>query len=217
MLGREKLVIWGASRHAEVVVDIVQLLSAFHLVGFLDDVHPGRQGCAFGGATILGGQEQFAELRSQGVSRMFLAFGDCQARWRLSEVARSAGFSFPALIHPQAVVARSVSVGAGTLIAAGSVVNPATTVGEQVIINTAASVDHHCVLEDACHLAPGVHLAGGVTVGRAAFLGIGAVVTENVTVGARAVVGAGSLVRRDIPPGVVAFGVPARVIRDCTP
>ena len=45
-----------------------------------------------------------------------------------------------------------------------------------MIVNTGASVDHECVIGDAVHLAPGARLAGRVTVGEAAWVGIGAVV-----------------------------------------
>jgi maltose O-acetyltransferase len=45
------------------------------------------------------------------------------------------------------------------------------------------------------------------------WLGGGAIVLAGVTVGADSVIGAGSVVTRDIPPGVVAVGNPARVVR----
>ena len=51
-------------------------------------------------------------------------------------------------------------------------------------------------------LEDNVWLAGGVTV------------CAGVTIGADTVVGAGSVVTRDLPPGVVAVGSPARVIRE---
>jgi galactoside O-acetyltransferase len=42
---------------------------------------------------------------------------------------------------------------------------------------------------------------------------MGSTVIDRVSVGAGAIVGAGSLVLRDVPADVVAFGSPARVIR----
>ena len=41
-------------------------------------------------------------------------------------------------------------------------------------------------------------------------------VLPGVTIGSGSVVGGGSVVTRSIPPGVIAAGNPARVIRDVT-
>ena len=41
-------------------------------------------------------------------------------------------------------------------------------------------------------------------------------VKQSLAIGADAVVGAGSVVTRDLPPGVLAVGNPARVIRQLT-
>jgi maltose O-acetyltransferase len=46
------------------------------------------------------------------------------------------------------------------------------------------------------------------------WLGGGVVVCPGVTIGEDTVVGAGAVVTRDLPPGVVAAGVPARVVRE---
>lgn len=51
------------------------------------------------------------------------------------------------------------------------------------------------VVEDDVFLSDGVRLVGGVTIGKRSLIGAGAVVTKNV------------------PPGVVAAGVPAKVIK----
>jgi maltose O-acetyltransferase len=45
------------------------------------------------------------------------------------------------------------------------------------------------------------------------WLGGGAIVCPGVTIGADTVVGAGAVVTRDLPAGVLAAGVPARVLR----
>lgn len=54
---------------------------------------------------------------------------------------------------------------------------------------------------------------GRVEIGPDVLIGANSTILPGVVVGAGAQVGAGSLVNRDIPPGVLAAGVPARVIR----
>ena len=53
-----------------------------------------------------------------------------------------------------------------------------------------------------------------ITIGDNVWLGGGVIVCPGVTIGADTVVGAGSVVTRDLPPFVVAGGMPARVIRE---
>lgn len=48
---------------------------------------------------------------------------------------------------------------------------------------------------------------------RGASIGTGSVILAGVTIGERALVGAGSVVTRDVPPGAVVAGNPARLMR----
>ena len=48
---------------------------------------------------------------------------------------------------------------------------------------------------------------------RGASIGSGATILSNVTIGEDAMVGAGSVVTRDVPPGAIVAGNPARVLR----
>jgi maltose O-acetyltransferase len=52
-----------------------------------------------------------------------------------------------------------------------------------------------------------------ITIGRNVWIGGAVVVCPGVTIGDDTVVGAGSVVIRDVPPGVLAVGNPARVVR----
>lgn len=53
-----------------------------------------------------------------------------------------------------------------------------------------------------------------ITIGDNVWLGGGAIVLAGVSIGDDTVVGAGAVVTRDLPPGVVAMGSPARVTRE---
>jgi acetyltransferase-like isoleucine patch superfamily enzyme len=55
---------------------------------------------------------------------------------------------------------------------------------------------------------------GPVVIGSNCWFGVGCVVTSGVTIGDRCVVGANSVVTEDLPTGVIAAGLPARVIRE---
>jgi UDP-N-acetylbacillosamine N-acetyltransferase len=210
---RQPIVIWGTAGHALVVADIIRLQGEYEIIGFLDDINLDRHHTEFCGASVLGGREQLDGLRQKGVNTLILGFGDCLGRLKLAELVATKGFRCATAIHPQAIIASDVQIGQGSVAAAGAVINPGSHIGEQVIINTCASVDHECRIANGVHICPGAHLAGRVMVGMATWVGIGAIVVDRVRIGAGTLIGAGAVVVNDIPDGVVAYGVPARVIK----
>jgi maltose O-acetyltransferase len=60
----------------------------------------------------------------------------------------------------------------------------------------------------------GWEYAQPITIADNVWLGGGVIVCPGVTIGEDTVVGAGAVVTRDLPAGVVAAGVPARVLRE---
>lgn len=66
---------------------------------------------------------------------------------------------------------------------------------------------------DAIERSRGLELGQPVTVEDHVWLGGASILCPGVTVGAGSVIGAGAVVTRDIPPGVLAAGNPARVIK----
>ncbi len=60
---------------------------------------------------------------------------------------------------------------------------------------------------------PGMEQDADVYIGRNCWIGMQSIILKGVTIGDGSVVGAGSVVTRDIPPNVLAAGVPARVLR----
>jgi sugar O-acyltransferase (sialic acid O-acetyltransferase NeuD family) len=208
----KSIVIVGAGGHGKVVADIVRAGGAFEVAAFVDELALGRDGDLYLGARVYAGEDGLARARAKGLAYAIAAFADCKARLGCCERLQANGFEIVSVVHPRAMVSPDVSIGAGTMIAAGAVVTTAARLGESVIVNTGATVDHDCVLEDAVHIEPGAHLAGSVHIGRGTTIGIGAVVTKGRRIGAHTHVGAGAVVTRDLPDGVVAWGVPARVI-----
>ncbi len=210
---KPKLIVWGASGHAMVVADIIKQSGDYELIGFLDDINPNPINNRMSGLPVFEGRNCLEDLRRRGIDHIILGFGNCEARLKLAKWSLEQGFSLATAIHPRATVAEGVTVGPGTVIAAGAVVNPRAVIGDNVIVNTCASVDHECIIGEGVHICPGVHLAGRVSVGKATWVGIGATVVDGVRIGAGVMIGAGAVVVTDIPDGMLAYGVPAKVIK----
>lgn len=208
----EKAIGIGAGGHAKVVAEIVQLAGIYEVIGLIDS-DPKLVNTKVGGLTVLGGEDLLPSLRADGVSAIFIgvgSVGDASRRRTLFETLQSQGFAIVSAVHPKAIVSPQAALGTGAIVMGGAIINPGTTIGDNVIINTGAIVDHDCVVGSHVHIAPGATLSGTVTVGEGAHIGVGATVRQGISIGERAVVGAGAVVVRDVPPGVVVTGVPAR-------
>lgn len=201
--------ILGAGAHGRVVADILRS-QGLPADGFLDD-DKSLHGTLVAGYQVVGGVEILMDSISHEV---IVALGKAPLRLELTKRFRNQGHKLLNVIHASAVISPSAVIGSGICVCAAAVINPDATIGDAVIINTGATVDHDCEVGDGAHLSPGVHLAGRVKVGYLSFLGTGVSVVPRVQIGSNTIIGAGSVVVNDIPDGVLAFGVPARVIRD---
>lgn len=122
--------------------------------------------------------------------------------------------TLPVLTDPSAIIATTTRIGRGVVALENVVVGPFSTIGDFVTLNRQSSVGHHTTIGEFCTISPGAHIAGHCRIGNGVFIGMGAVVCDHIEIGDNSVIGAGSVVVRPIPAGVVAYGNPARIIRN---
>lgn len=208
--GAKRLIIVGAGGHAKVVADVA-LTAGFDVLGFADDE---RKEAPLPGFRVLCGVGELAST-VQGLDDVYavIAVGDNAIRKRIAERLRNGGIALATVVHPSSCVSQFAWLGLGTVIMPGVVVNAGARIGDHVILNTSCSIDHDCTIADFVHISPGAHLAGSVSVGEGVHVGIGAAIIPGKCVREWSVVGAGAVVVKDVPPGVVVAGVPAREIR----
>jgi len=118
------------------------------------------------------------------------------------------------LIHPDSTIAGSVLIHNGVTINPGVIIAPYVKVEKFVSINRLASIGHHTSIGEYSQINPSVNFAGHCRIGRNVVVGMGTNIIENISIGDNSVIGAGSLVTQDIPENVVAYGIPARVVRE---
>jgi acetyltransferase-like isoleucine patch superfamily enzyme len=118
-------------------------------------------------------------------------------------------------------------IGDNVSVGTHSIVEHHVTIGNGVRLHSNVFVPEYSVLEDGCWLGPNVVVTNakyprspnvkeslkGVVVQRNAKIGANTTLLPGVTIGENALVGAGSVVVDDVPPGAVAVGNPARVIK----
>jgi sugar O-acyltransferase (sialic acid O-acetyltransferase NeuD family) len=208
------LLILGAGGHAKVVAETALAIGYYSEVAFLDDRFNGPDHLpSVLGFPVLGPLALSHELiHLEHFAAASVAFGNSTARLNWIEQLDASGYALPVLIHPTAWVSPSAQLGSGSVVFAQAAVQSLATIGSGAILNTGCSVDHDTKLFDGVHICPGARLAGEVVVGARSWIGIGSSVIQQVRIGADVIVGAGAAVVRDLPDGVTAVGVPARVI-----
>ena len=146
---------------------------------------------------------------------MIVAIGSNFARRSVMErfVTLRSIESFATLIHPSASIGRHVCIGAGSVILQNATIGVGARIGAGVIVNSGAILDHESEMGDFSSLAPGSTTGGQVSIGVETAISIGATVSHGVTIGQQCVVGGQSFVNDDLPDRSVAYGIPARNVR----
>jgi FlaA1/EpsC-like NDP-sugar epimerase len=96
----EPVLVYGASGHARVLIDLMRLAGGLFPVAAVDD---GPSGTEVLGVPVLGTSSLLSQLRAEGIERAVLGIGSVtnhRARAKLYERLAAAGFAIPNLIHP---------------------------------------------------------------------------------------------------------------------
>jgi 2,3,4,5-tetrahydropyridine-2,6-dicarboxylate N-succinyltransferase len=126
-----------------------------------------------------------------------------------------------ARIEPGSIIRDKVKIGKNAVIMMGAVINIGAEIGDGTMIDMNAVVGARGKLGRNVHLGAGAVVAGvleppsrdPVIIEDNVLIGANAVVLEGVRVGEGAVIAAGAIVTKDVEPGTVVAGAPAKLIK----
>jgi len=207
------LLVVGCGGHArEVAHAFVTRHGEDLLAGFLDDA---REGSTPEGWSILGRVDDWT--RHAGCS-LIVAIGDPRVRRRVVAQVRTRGEpDWATVIHPDARLHRSVSVGRGSMILGGVQASVNIRMGEFVSVNRLTSLGHDAELGDYASIAPLVSVSGNVRIDAGVDVGTAASIRQRLSLGRGSAVGMGAVVVDDVAPNTLVLCNPARPSRTLDP
>ncbi len=210
----EKVIIIGASGHGKVVAEAIELNQKYSVYGYIDSFKPiGEKVLDY---NVLGTEEIIPKLFDQGITKGVVAIGDNWTRFLLVEKIKRLvpNFEFITVVHPSVILSKTAKIGIGSVLLASATLCAESRVGDFCIINTGSNFGHESKINNYSSIAPGVTVGGNVRIDTFSAICLGANIIHSIRIGMHSIIGAGALVNKDVNNFRLAYGVPAKEIRE---
>lgn len=211
-MSKEDLIIIGRGGHAKVVIDIIEECDMFNIIGITDAVSNDEN--EYMGYPILGNDDVLPVYLKKGIRNVALGVGgfrDNLLRTRIFNIIKGYGFNFPPIIHPSAIVAKSATIGEGTVVKRGAIVDTNVEVGLNNILEIGSIIGHESKVGDHNLISGGVTIGANTTIESGVVCALGATVISGITVGKNILIGAGATVVNSINEEGLYLGCPAKL------
>lgn len=204
---RKPLIIVGAGGYAKSVLDSLDT-SLYDFKGFIDERQDKNEHLGY---QVLA--HSLSELSDCSAYSYFVAIGNNTKRCDWYNQIKALGCEIINVVDPTALVSEYATLGEGCFVGKLAIINAGATIGNDTVVNTTALVEHGCKVGNHVNLSTKSIINGDVVVGDGSFIGSASTSIGQVTIGSWSIIGAGAVVTRDVPDGVTAVGIPARVVK----
>lgn len=212
------MLIVGAKGFAKEVLEVFFQLGKLENIAFYDDVNADVFGNLYDTFPILKNKEEVKCFFIKNDNKFTIGIGNPALRYKLYLKFVELGGEFVSSISPLAQIgSKGVVIGVGSNVLCNSVFSNSVTLGKGCIVYYNVLITHDCVIGDFVELSPNVVLLGNVRIGDFAQIGANTTILPNVKIGKNVIIGAASLVSKDIPDNCLAYGVPAKIVREIEP
>lgn len=208
----KNLIIIGAGGCGREVLqwakDVNEKENRWNIKGFIDDDLNALEGKKCGVAVI----STIDGYPIEADDEFVCCIGNSRTRKMVVEKLKSKGAVFITLIHPNAVIADSCTLGEGVIVYPYALISDNAVIGDGCIINMHSSVAHDSVLGEYCTISAHCDITGMCTLGDRVFMGSTSHVVPGSKIGDDVYICAGSTVMTGVRAGKKVLGNPAKVI-----
>ena len=193
------LVIFGAGKVSEVIVDSIQKDARYEIVAICcDEEFTGTQK-DFLGLPLISLNELKIQFPPKSVEVLVAIGYHHSNRIRAEKVAmlKSLGYCGARYIAGSAQVSKPENIGEFSIILQNATVQAGAVLGENVIVWDHGFVGHHATVDSHCWINTGVIICGNAHVKEYCYFGVNATVAHNITVGRFCFIGANALISQN--------------------
>lgn len=187
------------------IKDINKVAPTWEIVGFLDDDSHALAAyeCDY---KIVGSIKDWEPKEDE---EFALALGSPSLKRKIVDVLKNKGAKFATIIHPTAMLSEFAHCGEGFIMFPYSKLSANSTVGDFVTL-LSSPIGHDTIIGDYSVISGNCNIVRNVVIGKDVFLAAGVSIAQDIHIGDGAYLGIGSVILKDVQPGAVMFGNPAR-------
>lgn len=152
-------------------------------------------------------RELFPELE------VSIAIGEPNIREKVYKRVIESDVQLATLIHPGVYIDESSTIGKGVIICEGVTTTSRVVIEDNVYVQPHAVIGHDIHIGRHSVIGSNAEIGGANEIGERVFIGFMVGTLQGLKIGDDVEISAGSIVFRDIEPGMIVMGNPARVIR----
>ncbi len=203
--------IYGASglgREVEIIARKINAIEhCWEKIVFVDDNESIKEVLGVPSYTFADATTEFKDLE------ITIAIGEPVIREKLYNKVKDKGIKLATLIHPGVYIDKSSKIGEGVTICEGVTTTSCVVLEDNVYVQPHAVIGHDIHIGKHSVVGSNVEIGGANIIGERVFIGFMVGTLQGLKIGDDVEISAGSIVFRDIEPGMIVMGNPARVIR----
>jgi sugar O-acyltransferase (sialic acid O-acetyltransferase NeuD family) len=203
------MLIIGAKGLAKEILQILEAKNKINKLVFFDDININDPRYVYDNYLILRTDQEIKEYFKQD-NRFALGIGNPKLRKKLCDRFEKLGGMLSSVTDKTTTIGNYTVLEDGCILMAGVKISNGVNIGKALLAYYDVVITHDVSIGDYVELSPGSKLLGHVKVEDEVHIGSGAIILPKLKIGKGSIIGAGAIVTKDVKPGFIVVGNPAR-------